>query len=224
MKTLEFGVGCLKKNKLFLRSCLGFTTVCFAQHLKWERHLFTQVCKYLLTHATKSWKVGIWVSFLGLFLNKQNYFQKKKEGCRIIQNSFLKLSIKEKNKGKDSLDFWSMVLKSIISSWEGTISCKIWKIKDKTQRGYFNVKAFEDFYLTKKSTGFRDFSALVHLVQKIKQSGTLVPWYKEWLSRSILHICDPMDEIPSWLLTNTACGKYNVLKEHPKSISRIPFF
>lgn len=63
------------------------------------------------------------------------------------------------NKGKDLLDFWSMVLKSIISSWEGTMSCKIWKIKDKTQIGYFNAKAFEDLYLTKKSTGFRALAA-----------------------------------------------------------------
>lgn len=37
-------------------------------------------------------------------------------------------------------------------------------------------------------------------------------------------LCDIVDEIPCWLLTNTACGKYNILKEQPKSISSVPFF
>lgn len=123
-------------------------------------------------------------------------------------------------KSKDLLDFWSMVLKSIISSWEGTISCKIWKIKDKTQIAYFNVKTFEDFWPWKEQAS----ELWMLLAQKIKQSGTSVPWHKECISRSTLHICDTVDEIPWWLLTNTACGKYNILKETPKFISSIPFF
>lgn len=100
------------------------------------------------------------------------------------------------NKGKDLLDFWSMVLKSIISSCEGTISCNIWKTKDKTQIGYFNVKAFEDFYLTKKSTGFRALGAfsseklcnLVHWCLDIK-NGSLGPF-----CTSVTLLCDTVDK------------------------------
>lgn len=130
------------------------------------------------------------------------------------------------NKGKDLLDFWSMVLKSIISSWEGTISCKIWKIKDKTQIGYFNVKTFENFYLTKKSTGFRALGAF-----SSENWAILVLWYFDIKNGSlgpsctfVTLLCDTIDEIPWWPLTNTACGKYNFLKEQPKSISSVPFF
>lgn len=78
-----------------------------------------------------------------------------------------------------------MILKSIISSWEGTISCKIWN--QKNQIHYFNVKASQDYCLIKRST---DFKVLGVLVRKIKQSGTRVSWYREWLSRAISHVCD----------------------------------
>ena len=64
------------------------------------------------------------------------------------------------------------------------------KNKNKTTKPRYIIlmwKLLKTSTWVKRSTGIR---ALGVLVMKIKQSGTLVPWYKEWISRSILHICD----------------------------------
>lgn len=83
------------------KSCYFWDPACALQQfalsaLKIEKsiclHKFVNDCSYIQLRGYGDWKAAIWVRFLGLFLKKQNYFQKQKEGCRIMQNHFLKLA------------------------------------------------------------------------------------------------------------------------------------